>query len=137
MIKPAVKKPRPKFIDRLEKELKSAGVIIKRGGMTDWAYDKKGKRMDDPCEWIKIILKPKSGRKKFVVEIFFTANSTKLGSVHLYQKKKKKGYGQAKLIGVDRPSPPVVAPVPANITQAAIPGGIISRAAYWAAVMPV
>lgn len=104
------KKPRPKFIDRLEKELTSVGIIIKRGNMTDWSFDKNGKRSeyaDDFCEWIKIILKTEDESKKYEVEFFFHNNSKTLDGVKLYVKKRKRGYGGGKLIGLDKPKQPL------------------------------
>lgn len=101
---------RPKFIDRLEKELQAAGIQIKRGGMTDYSFDKNGKRSDnydDNCEWVTIILKSEDESKKYEVEFFFNNDSKKLESVHLYVKKKKKGYGGGELIAIDKPMEPI------------------------------
>jgi len=101
------RKPPLKFIDRLENELNVAGIRIKRGGMTDYSHDESGKlskRMDDNCEWVTIIMKNKDGSKKYEVEFYFSKNSTKLESVHVYVKKKKKGYGGGKLIALDNVS---------------------------------
>lgn len=101
---------RPKFIDRLEKELKIAGIKVKRGQMEDYSTDKNGDRsetMDDMYEWVTIILKTEDESKKYEVEFFFTNNSKKLESVLLYVKKKKKGYGCGNLIGLDKPKTPI------------------------------
>lgn len=121
MNKDEIKKPRLKFIDRLENELKGAGIVIKRGGMEDYSFDEKtGKRsdrMDDSCEWVTIILKNEDESKKYEVEFFFDNNSKRLHSVQLYVKKKKKGYGGGKLIGLDRPKKKIEPPQPKPITN--------------------
>lgn len=112
--KTIIKKPVRKFIDKLESELLKAGIIIKRGGMTDYSIDKNGKRserMDDNCEWVTIILKNQDQSKKYEVEFFFSSNPNKLDSVQLYVKKKKKGYGGGKLIGLDK-SKKILEPIP-------------------------
>lgn len=105
-MKPKARRNPPlKFIDRLQKELVGAGIVIKRGGMDDYSLDKDGKMSqfaNDPCEWVTIILKNEDGSKKYEVEFYFTNSSKKLESVHLYVKKKKKGYGSGKLIGLDK-----------------------------------
>lgn len=75
--------------------------------MTDYSFDeksgKRSERMDDNCEWVTIVLKNEDESKKYEVEFFFDNNSKRLASVHLYVKKKKKGYGMANLIGLDKP----------------------------------
>lgn len=121
MIKNTIKKPRLKFIDRLERELQSAGIRIKRGNMTDWSIDKNGKRsetQDDNCDWITIILKTEDQNKKYEVEFFFDHNSNRLEGVKLYVKKKKKGYGSGKLIGLDKPKEQITQePTPQSVTH--------------------
>lgn len=97
------RKPRLKFIDRLEAELRKAGIRIKRGGMSDYSKDKNGELSeyaDDLCEWVTIVLKNKDASKKYEVEFFFSNDSKKLESVNVYVKKKKKGYGGGKLIAL-------------------------------------
>jgi len=104
--KPRVRKPAIKFIDRLQKELEGAGIRIRRGGMTDYSFDKDGKRSeqsDDHCEWITIVLKNTDGSKKYEVEFYFSNNSKKLESVQLFVKKKKRGYSGGNLIATDKP----------------------------------
>lgn len=71
-----------KTIDKLYQSLKDAGIKVKRDGWIETIPKK------DSCEWLDIKIKGKKRdgkkRKKYVIHLYFTENSTTLHAVEVW-----------------------------------------------------
>lgn len=98
--KAVVRKPRLKFIDKLQQVLVDAGINVKRKGWEDYSFDTKGVRSEepnDPCEWLDICTNEENGIR-YKVQFYFSKNSMKLENVDVFIQKRKKGWKSEDLL---------------------------------------